>query len=93
MKRLDGFKKYAIIVSILFIGSHVYDGILCLVSDDWHTVPLVLCLLLPFEAIVFVIVLLIGQAMHLIKVVPLSFDYLDSDLKKDGFGSRQHLEA
>ena len=32
------------------------------------------------------------QAMHLIKVVPTSYDYLDSDLKKDGFGSRQHLE-
>jgi hypothetical protein len=30
--------------------------------------------------------------MNLIKIVPESFDYLDSDLKKDGFGSRQHLE-
>ncbi len=33
------------------------------------------------------------QAMNLIKVVPTSYDYLDSDLKKDGFGSRQHLEV
>jgi hypothetical protein len=33
------------------------------------------------------------QAMHLIKVVPTTYDYLDSDLKKDGFGSRQHLEV
>ena len=31
------------------------------------------------------------QPMNLIKVKPLSFDYLDSDLKKEGFGSRQHL--
>ena len=30
--------------------------------------------------------------MNLIKVSPNSFDYLDSELKKDGFGSRQHLE-
>ena len=30
--------------------------------------------------------------MNLIKLVPDSFDYLDSDLKKGGFGSRQHLE-
>ena len=33
------------------------------------------------------------QAMNLIKVVPITYDYLDSDLKKDGFGSRQHLES
>lgn len=33
------------------------------------------------------------QAMNLIKVVPISYDYLDSDLKKDGFGSRQHLDV
>ena len=32
------------------------------------------------------------KPMNLIKIVPESFDYLDSDLKKDGFGSRQHLE-
>ncbi len=31
------------------------------------------------------------QPMNLIKVVPDSFDYLDSELKKAGFGSRQHL--
>ncbi len=80
MKRLDGFKKYAIIVSILFIGSLVFDGILCLVSDDWHTVPLVLCLLLPFEAIVFVIVLLIGLLVYKI-----------TNKGKDD--SRQHLEV
>ena len=30
------------------------------------------------------------QPMNLIKVTPVSFDYLDSDLKKEGFGSRQH---
>ncbi len=33
------------------------------------------------------------QAMNLIKVVPESFDYLDSQLKKDGYGSRQHLDV
>ena len=33
------------------------------------------------------------QAMNLIKVVPTSYDYLDSDLKKEGFGSRQHLDV
>ncbi len=32
------------------------------------------------------------QAMNLIKVEPSSYDYLDSELKKDGFGSRQHLD-
>ncbi len=32
------------------------------------------------------------QPMNLIKVVPETYDYLDSELKKDGFGSRQHLE-
>ena len=31
-------------------------------------------------------------SMNLIKVVPKIYDYLDSDLKKDGFGSRQHME-
>jgi hypothetical protein len=33
------------------------------------------------------------QAMNLIKVVPTTYDYLDSELKKDGFGSRQHSEV
>lgn len=33
------------------------------------------------------------QSMNLIKVVPTTYDYLDSELKKDGFGSRQHLEV
>ena len=32
------------------------------------------------------------QPMNLIKIVPESFDYLDSDLKKEGFASRQHME-
>ncbi len=32
------------------------------------------------------------QPMNLIKVVAASFDYLDSDLKKEGFASRQHLD-
>ncbi len=35
----------------------------------------------------------IAEAMNLIKVVPTTYDYLDSELKKDGFGSRQHLEV
>ena len=30
--------------------------------------------------------------MHLIKVTPQSMDYLNSDLKKLGYESRQHLE-
>ena len=30
--------------------------------------------------------------MNLIKVTPKNFDYLDSDLKKEGYGSRQHFE-
>ncbi len=29
--------------------------------------------------------------MNLIRIVPDSFDYLDSDLKKDGFDIRQHI--
>ncbi len=33
------------------------------------------------------------QAMNLIKVAPTAFDYLDSDLKKDGFAGRQHLDV
>lgn len=33
------------------------------------------------------------QPMNLIKVVAKSYDYLDSDLKKEGFGSRQHLNV
>ena len=33
------------------------------------------------------------QPMNLIKVVATSYDYLDSDLEKDGFGSRQHMEV
>ncbi len=33
------------------------------------------------------------QPMNLIKIVPTSFDYLDSELKNDGFGSRQHLDV
>ena len=32
------------------------------------------------------------QPMNLIKVVAVSMDYLDSDLKKEGFASRQHIE-
>ena len=32
------------------------------------------------------------QPMNLIKVAPAEFDYLDSDLKKEGFGSRQHFD-
>ena len=31
--------------------------------------------------------------MNLIKIVPESYDLLDSDLKKDGFGNRQHLDV
>ena len=31
--------------------------------------------------------------MNLIKIAPESYDLLDSDLKKDGFGNRQHLEV
>ncbi len=31
--------------------------------------------------------------MNLIKIVPESYDLLDSDLKKDGFGNRQHLNV
>ena len=33
------------------------------------------------------------QPMNLIKVEATSYDYLDSDLKKDGFGSRQHMDV
>lgn len=31
------------------------------------------------------------QPMNLIKVVPEAYDFLDSELKGEGFGSRQHL--
>ena len=33
------------------------------------------------------------QPMHLIKIIPTEYDYLDSDLKKDGFAARQHLQV
>ena len=33
------------------------------------------------------------QPMGLIKVVPEVFDLLDSDLKKEDFGSRQHYDV
>lgn len=33
------------------------------------------------------------KPINLIKVNPENYDYLDSDLKQDGFGSRQHLEG
>ena len=33
------------------------------------------------------------QPMALIKVMPKVFDYLDSDLKKEEFGIRQHYEV
>ncbi|SKB92963.1 Pyridoxamine 5'-phosphate oxidase [Lachnospiraceae bacterium] len=33
----------------------------------------------------------LSQPMNLIKIVPENYDYLDSDLKSEGFGSRQHL--
>ena len=32
------------------------------------------------------------QLMNLIKITSESYEYLDSDLKKDGFGIRQHLD-
>lgn len=32
------------------------------------------------------------QPMHLIKIIPKEYDYLDSDLKKEGFAARQHLK-
>lgn len=32
------------------------------------------------------------QPMNLIRIRPENYDYLDSDLKKDGFGIRQHLD-
>ena len=33
------------------------------------------------------------QPMNLIRVTPEAYDYLDSDLKNDVFGSRQHLDV
>ncbi|MEE3392056.1 MAG: pyridoxamine 5'-phosphate oxidase family protein [Lachnospiraceae bacterium] len=33
------------------------------------------------------------QPMNLIRIIPETYDYLDSDLKNDGFGSRQHLDV
>ena len=33
------------------------------------------------------------KPMNLIKIIPDSFNYLDADLKKDGFGNRQHLDV
>ena len=32
------------------------------------------------------------QPMHLIKIVPKSYDYLDSELKKESLASRQHVD-
>ena len=34
----------------------------------------------------------IGHDMYLIRVVPESIDFLNSDFKKQGFDSRQHLD-
>ena len=34
----------------------------------------------------------LADPMNLIKIVPESYDLLDSTLKDEGFGSRQHLE-
>ena len=34
----------------------------------------------------------LADPMNLIKIVPESYDLLDSTLKEEGFGSRQHLE-
>ena len=31
------------------------------------------------------------QPMHLIKIIPSGYDYLDSDLKKEGVSIRQHI--
>lgn len=33
------------------------------------------------------------QPMHLIKIIPTEYDYLDSELKKEGFAARQHLQV
>ena len=35
----------------------------------------------------------LAQPLTLIRVEPECFDLLDSDLKKDGFGNRQHLDV
>ncbi len=43
---------------------------------------------IPVEAITK-----LPQPMNLIRVIPEAYDYLDSDLKNDGFGSRQHLDV
>lgn len=34
---------------------------------------------------------MLAKRLHLIKIVPTDVDFLDSDLKKQGFSSRQHL--
>ena len=48
--------------------------------------------IMAFKKIPVEVMKKLPQPMYLIKVVPKMFDYLDSDLKKEGFGSRQHLD-
>ena len=50
-------------------------------------------MLLKFKSIPENMMKKLTKPMNLIKIIPDSFDYLDSDLKKDGFGNRQHLDV
>ena len=47
--------------------------------------------LLEYKKIPVVAIKKMPHPMNLIKIVPDYFDYLDSDLKKDGFDIRQHI--
>lgn len=55
-------------------------------SDEYVT-------LLEYKKISVDTIKKLPQPMNLIKIEPDSYDYLDSDLRKDGFGSRQHLDV
>ena len=49
--------------------------------------------LLDFKKIPVEAIKKLSQPLNLIKVIPEACDYLDSELKNEGFGNRQHLEV
>ena len=48
--------------------------------------------LLEYKKIPVDVIKKMPRPMNLIKITPYRFDYLDSDLKKEGFDIRQHLQ-
>ena len=48
--------------------------------------------LLEFKKIPLEAMKKLPQPMYLIKIAPKSYDYLDSELKKESLASRQHVD-